>query len=173
MRIVPTQLPPRHNLRRMVRLAGVAYGLSLLAGLILGSALQVGAETVGEVSRDVWLVAMATSALVVYGTTKWYFFDPRVVPSFREGALFGTVLVGIGFVIDLLIVFPLWVAGAESVYAFYTHPLFFVTLLASIAVAGIVGLEEVYVRRSVAYPTKGDASAPEASSSASPERAGS
>ncbi len=148
MRLVRSQLPPRHNIARMGKLGVLAYGISLLAGLLLGFAVGYPTDTfVSDIPRDIWILAMATSALIVYGVSKWYFFDPRVVPSVREGALFGSVLVGISFIIDLLLVLPLWLSGSEGMYSFYTQPLFFVTLLGAIGVAALVGFEETYIRR--------------------------
>lgn len=136
----------------MISIGLVAYGLSFVVGLVLGQAFGIDVldTTSGEVSLALWYAAMASAGLIMYLSVKWYFLDLEVHPSLREGFRMGGVILGIGFLLDsVLILLASMGGGGSELISFYLSPLFLLTVLFSLCVSGLVGFEEAYRRAHV------------------------
>lgn len=129
--------------KKIVVFSLIAYALSFLVSTIVMFSMGIDFETfdVTNMSMSLWVVAMAATALITYIVTKWYFRTKWVVvPSAKEGFIFGVAVVVIGFVLDFLLVLPVVITqGANDLLAYYQHPFFGLTVLILLGTATIVG----------------------------------
>ncbi len=102
---------------------------------------------------SLWWIALSFIFLVVSGAAKIYFYGGTVPPSLREGLLFGTVFLGISFVVDVLMVLVRVYYQAGLPLSYYLHPFFLLTALVVLGAAGAVGWYEARALASVRAPT--------------------
>ena len=133
--------------RRIVRISALAYLALFAGGMVLGLLFSLRDTPLapGEVPFSLWLIALSFILLVVYGATKIYFRSGTIAPSLREGLLFGAVFLGISFIMDVLLVAVHAYYQMDLPLSYYFHPLFLLTSLLVLAMAGAVGWHEAYL----------------------------
>ena len=129
--------------KKIVVFSLIAYALSFLMSMVVMFAMGVDFDTfeVTNMPLSLWIVVMSETALITYIVTKWYFRTRWViVPSAKEGFIFGVAVIVIGFVLDFILVLPVVVTqGANDILAYYQHPFFVFLVLIMLGTETLVG----------------------------------
>ena len=120
------------NYKRAIGIGFVAYLASFAFGIVVALLFGVNFETTAEVPRIVWVVGLIAQIVIGLLFAYWYFSSKKIKKyGVLEGLYLGAVFVAVGFLIDALFIIPsIFISGAPSdILAYYTNPLFWVSIL--------------------------------------------
>lgn len=131
------------NLKRAVGIGVVTYIVSLVIGMIVMLIMGFDPSQTSVVPSNMLYAIILVSVIVAGVFTLWYFgFKKKVIkPSLKEGALFGVILVIVGFILDLIIfgVTSLLTNSQINLIDYYSNPVFWVALALFVIVPAVVG----------------------------------
>ena len=122
---------------RRTWIAALAYVASFALGILNALAFGIDLSAATELPTSVWLVALVIQAVITALFALWYFASKHVEPSWRSGLWLGITFVIVGFVFDFAFVIPSIVLtdAPSDIGAYYSQPLFWVSLVETILIA--------------------------------------
>ena len=124
-----------------------AIGIIILlcvASLIFTAILSISFETDLEITDPenipltMWLTAIIFVGILITLGAVWYFKSPKIVPSIRNGFLFGLITVIMGLISDFLAFVP-HKNGLDILQKYFTQPFFWTAFLVILVVSTLVG----------------------------------
>jgi len=119
----------------------LVYICSFIAGILIATLLGIDLDTAVEAPPSVWYIGIVATVIILGLFTHWYFKDKKIKPTPKEGFYFGLTAVIIGTIIDAVLIIPYIILSdaPQDIFAYYTNPLFLVTLLIVLATPTVIG----------------------------------
>jgi hypothetical protein len=127
------------NLKRAAWMGVLSYALSFFLGIAGALLLGVDLTTAVEPTTGLWVYGIIVTAVIMALFAVWYF--KSVTPSPKEGLYFGLVAVGVGFLVDALIIIPsmIFSDAPQDILSYYANPLLWVTIVVLLGTTALVG----------------------------------
>ncbi len=127
------------NIKRAIWMGVLAYLASFFIGIIGAAVLGIDLTTAVEPSMTLWIWGIVFTIVLMGLFALWYF--KTETPSVKTGLYFGLIAVGVGFVIDAIIIVPFILSSTapQDPLAYYLNPLFWLTLVLLVATTTLVG----------------------------------
>lgn len=92
-----------------------------------------------EASTEVFLFGIVSTIVLIIIFTRWYFSSSKVQTTLENGVKFGLFVIGVSFMLDFAIILPALMSSTSAIdpLAYYTHPLFWVTIAAIPITSGV------------------------------------
>jgi len=115
------------------------YIASFVSGILAAPYFGYNLDSAMEAPTELFLFGIATSVLLTILFTHWYFASKDVKTTLDNGIIFGLFIVGFSFIIDMAIIIPTILASEAPTdpLAYYSHPLFWVTVFAIPITSGV------------------------------------
>lgn len=128
------------NYLRILWISLVAYMVSFVLGIAANVALGLNSVN-AETPMIMWIALLVISLLITLFATIRYFQDTNIIPSVSAWIIFWSIMILFSKVVDL-IVFVTAALGASAMVSigwYYSHPMFWVSLVANIAMWWFIG----------------------------------
>ena len=129
------------NLKRAVWVSVVAYLVSLIIGMGVMFLLGINPAETSEIPQDAFLINIIVTIIFAVLFTLLYFKDRKINANAKEGALFGVVLVIIGFILDVIVfsASSALTGTQQSIADYYANPLFWLAVFLLLITTTLVG----------------------------------
>lgn len=127
--------------KRAIGIAALTYVASFLIGIVVASASGINLLDGQEPTATQWIISIVFTLIIVALFSLWYFSGKGVSASAKEGFYLGLVFFVAGWVLDFILALPLLLSGssASQLIAYYSNPLFWVSVVLIVLVPVVVG----------------------------------
>lgn len=127
------------NWKRAIGLGVASYVVTFIVGTIVATMMGIDLSQAKEVPNSVWYVNIVIASLIVGAFSFWYFKKEEA--SLKSGFHLGLTFIGVGFVLDAILIIPwIFMSGSPAdPIAYYTNPLFWLTIVILIGVITGIG----------------------------------
>ncbi len=128
--------------KRAIGLGVLAYLVSLLLGVVIAVIFGVDLSSAEIMSTTMWIISIFVQIIVALVFAYWYFAAKAIKHyGWKEGLHLGAIFVIISIVVDFLFILPwIFTSGLPTdILVYYSHPLFWVSVVLFLVCTGLVG----------------------------------
>lgn len=124
--------------KRAAWMTFLLYIASFAVGIFVAPYLGYDFST-SEATTEVFLFGIVSTIVLIIIFTRWYFSSPKIQTTLENGIKFGLFVIGISFLLDFAVILPTLMSSTSAIdpLAYYTHPLFWVTIAAIPIASGV------------------------------------
>lgn len=120
------------NFKRMLYASLIAYAVTFVIGMLIGLIFPF---DLANPTPLFWVLTILATILAVTFASFWYFKSQGTI---KEGAYLGISMLVVGFILDLIILIPVWTTSFDLLLTYYASYWFLVAIFFVVAIPIIV-----------------------------------